>query len=86
MTKKITKTATKPQTEITYNYIKVSIDSKNLIERVEITENQFNENPDIYFVNTIQAQQYAKNELLSIKDKYDWNNYNELICQINNFV
>jgi hypothetical protein len=87
MAKKETKKkATTKKEEPTYEYIKVDVNSKSPLSRVMITERELQKNTDRYFINCEHAKQHAKNELIMIKDKFDWNDYNERMWQINNYV
>ena len=87
MAKKETKKkATTKKEEPTYEYIKVDVNSKSPLSRVMITERELQKNTDRYFINCEHAKQHAKNELIMIKDKFDWNDYNERMWQINHYV
>jgi len=80
------KKATTKKKEPTYEYIKVDVNSKSPLSRVMITERELQKNTDRYFINCEHAKQHAKNELIMIKDNFDWNDYNERMWQINNYV
>ena len=87
MAKKVTtKKASTKKSEPTFEYIKVDLKSKNPISRVEISESELRKNADKYFTNKEQAKQHAKNELIMLKDNYVWNDYSELMWQIENYV
>lgn len=84
--KETTKKATTKKEEPTYEYIKVDVNSKSPLSRVMITESELQKNTDRYFLNCEHAKQYAKNELIMIKDKFAWNDYNERMWLINHYV
>ena len=79
-------TTTTKKEEPTYEYIKVDVKSKSPLSRVMITESELQKNTDIYFLNCEHAKQHAKNELIMIKDKFAWDDYNERMWQINLYV
>lgn len=84
--KTTTKKATTKKSEPTFEYIKVDVKSKKPLERVKITESELQKNADKYFLNCEHAKQHAKNELVMIKDSFAWNDYNELMWTIQNYV
>jgi len=80
--KETTKKATTKNEEPKYEYFKVDVKSKSPLSRVMITERELQKNTDKYFLNCEHARQHAKNELLMLKDNYEWNDYNDLMWQI----
>lgn len=88
-TKKATikKTTTK-KSERTFSCIAVDVKSKTPIKLCLKTESDIANNPFVHFApnEREEAKQYARNELLLIKDTLDWADYNERLWIINNYV
>jgi len=70
-------------------FLRIEVNIANLespISRVEVTQEQIDENPDVFFTNGLQAKSYAQNELSAIKDTIPSSEYNDAYWLIETFA
>jgi hypothetical protein len=70
-------------------FLRIEVNIANVespISRVEVTQEQIDENPDAYFINGEQAKRYAQNELSAIKDTMPQSEYSEVYWLIETFA
>lgn len=76
----------KAKSKVLIQKIKVDVSNKKPVKRVEVSQKDIDKNPSHYFDNVVVAKQYARNELIMLKDDMPWSEYSDRMWLITNYV